>query len=1224
MKLNNEKISILPIADTISGVKARQDPSGTIEHYKLLSKQLWLPPMVKNIADEILSPVAQGKTTWGSISGPYGFGKTANAIALWDYAQREKYVAIPPLSCTNFDELAYGIAALTEVLVPKAKKQVRALFKDIWKEELKQIARTDAKRYTMSVETMTQILEDKLNDGQLTIDSQCHRLVEFLSKLSELVLDYSNGLVVILDELQQLLGPLDVRAIVRFREFVWGMRTEKSHCGVILVFDSLLEARLEKWSADVLHRIRENGPSLQLSNVYSHDFPFWLWNNITKNFPSQINSSSLTDDVLTSLGQFIERPDIANGPRTVVDVFSRAMNFYNQTGMSYDVLQFVQDINEGQFRYFGENALIQRVLNQLFSDEWILENEYRKLLVSILAVYPLGCPQIIINRFIPDKAKFQNIKSELFGSLLVELSNGLALEQIQHVRRPSANWEQMLSRCWETLPGFDALAAHVPDMVSRILIPRIFPKGNPSNPTWEIDSRDLLSGWQIYTGSFDESFPSRDVAVSVGNKVPEKWLPDVDVCIAFVCNSEIEEPSAQFVEGHENSIILNMPILKSMDQYVPAELERYKKFIQPEPFRAATILTAMHELEIFVGTVIGESNEITNQTENEVWIRRAHALIEISLDFIIREMLQGLVDVGNSRSLNLRGTELIRAIFTKLCREQFSEYFTLIRTFKWREGLEKYRSALKNDILTKDQRQGKQDIVMAKSDLYEKLFGQTSTAAGDSFIRALGPLVKTSGTPQSFTVRLLLHPAEIALLKFLRGLKNEEWFPRDVAIQFLRHKGYLKIEVAEIIKLLVDRELILLRNEREIQVVRDDNAIRDTLTAKILDLTNLLNSLGVDSEEISFDNSSIIKLQENINHLENLVANQLKFQMDKSNETINSINGLIGEVIASKIRSNWLSSQIGSHLSGVSFVLQQTKERLLKTLRQELQKAEVQKDLLHNNGLRWFVNWQQKNPSNKNSWQKVNEQTRKFIDQVYALLNWIPIDSQVVSVTLLCDKISSTDPGPSQSLGMLISEYREQFATERWTPLHSFDDFSERLKAIQAEVQELLYRYLQAFNSELNYFNKEFKQLLPTSQPPQFEIDNNDKLNSIQDCFQCLYRWAIEGCRHTFTKCSSIRRDGVSWRDCSGSLSWNELSHEIKELLKNDVNNTTFEMVCTLGSKVTRLTNGFYKSKEKKKEQIIISTRVYDNPQSPPNFKELEELFNRGSILIKIEPKNVG
>ena len=45
-----------------------------------------------------------------------------------------------------------------------------------------------------------------------------------------------------MDELQQLLGPLDTRSVIQFREFVWGMRTEQSPCGVVVCLDAMLEA----------------------------------------------------------------------------------------------------------------------------------------------------------------------------------------------------------------------------------------------------------------------------------------------------------------------------------------------------------------------------------------------------------------------------------------------------------------------------------------------------------------------------------------------------------------------------------------------------------------------------------------------------------------------------------------------------------------------------------------------------------------------------------------------------------------------------------------------------------------------------------------------------------------------------------------------------------------------------------------------------------------------
>src|SRR5947209_14374916 len=108
-----------------------------------------------------------------------------------------------------------------------------------------------------------------------------------------------------MDELQPLLGPLDTRSVIQFREFVWGMRTEQSSCGIVVCLDAMLEARLARWAADLLHRIRENGPTLQLTEVYTRDFPTWLWDRLTaaNGRPARPERHSRSPGVLLSLGQ---------------------------------------------------------------------------------------------------------------------------------------------------------------------------------------------------------------------------------------------------------------------------------------------------------------------------------------------------------------------------------------------------------------------------------------------------------------------------------------------------------------------------------------------------------------------------------------------------------------------------------------------------------------------------------------------------------------------------------------------------------------------------------------------------------------------------------------------------------------------------------------------------------------------------------------------------------
>jgi hypothetical protein len=270
--LGNGQAQLLPVCDTVSGPKAVQDPAGTLQHYERLMSQLWLPPKVQQLADGVLTDVRAGQTRWASISGPYGFGKTAAGIAVWWYARNQGFTAIPPLSCSNFEELASGIAALISKARPQVRTKVDRLFRRIWDRGLDDAVRADARRYRLPAHAVQQLLADKFHTGQLSLEGSCHRLVEFLAELAQLMAPESSGLLIVLDELQQLLGPLDTRSVTHFREFVWSLRTEQIPCGEVVCLDTMLEARLARWAADLLHRIRESGPTLQLTEVYTRDF----------------------------------------------------------------------------------------------------------------------------------------------------------------------------------------------------------------------------------------------------------------------------------------------------------------------------------------------------------------------------------------------------------------------------------------------------------------------------------------------------------------------------------------------------------------------------------------------------------------------------------------------------------------------------------------------------------------------------------------------------------------------------------------------------------------------------------------------------------------------------------------------------------------------------------------------------------------------------------------
>lgn len=1221
-----DHLQILPIADTVSGSAARENPKHTLEHYNRLANQFWLSSKVSDVADNVFLGVQRGHTMWGSLSGPYGFGKTASAIALWAYARDSEFLAIPPLSCTNFNELAAGIASLAGVQNSQIKKQVDKLFRDVFTEGLKPMVQADAKRYAVPPRTVRKIYNDKFSAGQFTVDSHPHRAVEFLSRLGELASEKSNGLVIILDELQQLLGPLDASAIVQFREFVWGLRTERSPCGVILALDSLLEARLARWASDILHRIRESGPALQLTDIYTKEFPEWLWNKFSSNGKqaSPLPSAALSENVLTSLGQFVERPDLANGPRTVVDVFSRSVIHYQKTKSSYDIPDLVDDIHQGRFRYFGEGAAVQSILTQILSDEWILEDEGRKSLVTTLAAFPQGCPKQILHDQISDKTQTEKARSELFAPLLVELSEGLALEPLQQVRRTRTNWEQILSRCWETLPSHDAVVAHAPEMIRRILIPVIFPKGTPTKPIWESlsdESSAMLTGWYILRGTFDDTYPQREVALCVTDKEPESWPEDVDISIALVCDSSMDPdtaPRSELLDKNEGScILMRLPILKPLVDRIPADLQRYEKYIQPEPFRPVTILAALHDIEAFLGNLIGDpdDNDTPLLPEEQVEMERGKAFTRIVIDFILRELLNGTVDMEATAPISLRGPELLRALFIQTCRRRFPQYQTLATTAKWQDVLSDYREGLKSG-LSPAERQGQAAIVGLKAEIYKTLFGQMSTAAGDSFIKKLGPFVQTKNNAESFSLRLTRHPAEDILIEDFKKFSNHQSIPHDAAVELLRHEGYLETETKEIVEILVAREYLTKASNGDIRFIPDPEIEREQLLEKINQMSDKLRRFEISDNAISINKgASIADLQDHINRQQTLLESLVEEQIESLKDDINYLQDLIGSVKAISLPTEWLNSDLSTHLAGVATKLKEIQENLLRSIRTELK--QVKKELDFTSGAadaEWAVLLRDKRELLSNNLQKLQERVTKFEKQAKALISWQALNSDLRSTDALCAKVSETDPALTQSLSQLITEFKKRFATDSWDPLLTSSEFSEKLADVQSKSQSLLYSHSQTFNRELEEIRNQFNSILPSTLPPMFDVTvkEGQQNDSIQESFQKMYQWVFEGFRTVVSEYQKLTKSGVQWDDPDNKhQSWKKLETEVEKVLQMNKNTLNLEMLKRVGTKVLLMQRGF--------TEVLL--RVFDNPDKPPNFEELKRLFKEGKIQIQVTRK---
>jgi hypothetical protein len=1232
-KQDDQAIRLLPISDTVNGSHARERPADVLAHYEQLSGRLWLPPQLDAFGKAIFDGIGGGRTKWASLTGPYGFGKTAAGILLWQQAREADFLAIPPLSCTNYDEFAAGVAALAAAQLPKEKNRIEKLYGEIWAGGIERIAKAEAERHDIPVRKLRKILEAQLEHGRWAPDGHSHRLVEFLARLGQLSGRSSRGLVVIVDELQQLLGPLDVSSLSRLRELVWGMRTEQSPCAVILTLDTQLEARLAHWAADLLHRVREDSPALQMTAVFNRDFPVWLWERLsTPNGRSgkTLPASAVSSEVLESLGQFVERPDLANGPRTVVDVFNRAVDHFRETGKSYGVLDLVDDIHQGRFKFFGEGSPVQRILTQLLSDPWIDADTVRRSLVRTLAAYPRGCPDAVVHAHVGNGRKLKAARDQLFGPLLVELPGGLALEQLQQVSRGGSFWENALARCWDSMPGVSALAEMVPELVTRVLLPRLFTGlGRPAGE-WavlESDARAAVSGFQILRGSFDPAFPGREVAVWVGQREPAQWPEDVDLCIGFVCGPETDpstQPSAEVanLEGTPR-IVFKMPALVPMDSAVPEEIARYQKYIQPEPLRPAYVLLGLRELQGLDEAPPSGSASSNGRARKHLHAadtistaerRKLAGFQELCLDHLMRFLLQGEIDAGVGRPVRQRGPELLRALFSVACRKRFPSYQTLITVRHWKALMDVYRTALASERLSLAQRRGQEDVTMPKADAYRLFFNQLSTAAGDSFVRSLGHLVKAAAKGDAWSFRFPLHPGESSLLEYLRGCARSRPVPLSAAREYLRHKGYVEEEATQIVSLLEARGLLTMDRGRSVRLVAGHAGMEEEARKRVFAARDQLARLLVAPrlpEPLPTRASELARLAD---ELECQLQDKIEACRTIRKGQLDDVRAAIGSVRAIALPAEWLNTGLSTHLAGIGDTLGRTQTKLVDSLRKEAESIQAELAASDDDRFGWAVRWVRRCDSVNAQLEKLRSRVAEFEVQSAALSSWVPVNQELFAVTTLCSKISTTDPAPVHELAELLARTRERFSRESWEPLGAAPEFRGELRSISQALQGLMYSQARAYFAEVEILRQRFAPLLPNTPAPTFEEEHGGrrKARSGYDAFAALYRWALSGFNDAFARAKRLKNRRQPWTDPrKKGRSWNELSGSLECLLERKASTQTIEYVLKVGEQLSELLGGF----------AGIGTCVFDTPEVPPDFDLLRERFLRGEVVIRIEPK---
>lgn len=354
---------------------------------------------VEDFGHRLIKQVQAAKAPKGSLVAPYGYGKTSTLAFLWHMCEKQGMVAVPPFYCASwFDVLkaTYGwVKYRLENSQPDLITDLDEIYGKYTTTTLEEMAKWHAEEHGIASRTALRLLNDLLEKGALVLKLTPANLLLFLDATANLVVRAGfKGLAVLVDEFQQYLSKEANlrRAAQEFREFVLGLDTRATPLGVILVLPTYAESQVQELGQDILARLKKDKFYYRLQDIYTNDFPARLWNRYMKAFElGEIAEEIIDAETLRAIGQILEREDLGEGPRTVIECFQQAITCYQDRGRSYTPINLIDDFLEAHIRFQAQVNKVKTVTRQALASE-VVDTPEKKQAVRLLAAFPRGCP----------------------------------------------------------------------------------------------------------------------------------------------------------------------------------------------------------------------------------------------------------------------------------------------------------------------------------------------------------------------------------------------------------------------------------------------------------------------------------------------------------------------------------------------------------------------------------------------------------------------------------------------------------------------------------------------------------------------------------------------------------------------------------------------------------------------------------------------------------------
>jgi cell division protein FtsB len=791
-----------PIIPTFSARALRDTSADVRDTYAWHASTYVEQPALAELRQSFVEAVTQAKTPKACLIAPFGYGKTASAIGLWNACAQAGLLVVPPISCGSFTELAGAIYGWLTFALPDSAPSLTEAHDKFLVSSAESLARHDERAFGIPFDQAVTAIRDKLERGYLDFDDVSINLLAFLEQATAVVqrAGYS-GLVVMIDEFQQLLGNANKGVLLALRQLIWSLRVRKLPFGLVLTMDPDTERTLSDRAGDILHRIKDDGFYLDIRHIYDHAFPARLWQQYTTALDLSLDEQHAIDHpALEALGQLCERDDLSNGPRTVINVLQRAADRWATQGQAiYTPINLVDDLLTGTIRFDGDRGVVPALVAELLNFPYFQRSGERAAALKLIAAFPRGCPEQVAEQYGLGQA-WRELNDDLRGEIVTETDEGLALIELQRVGRPANRLNILLRRYWMQITDQQLFAEDAVRVFRDIVLPQLFPSKVHDLNGWsgvaeiELTADNTYAG--IIEGTSSTAFPLRRIAISVRNAdlsgEPIEPVDDVDLQLVFALDVRPDATSSVMIEADGVRVIATLAVGRVAEQGLYGSIGWIAHYLSPHPISPAVVLSLLRYLR---------------REHLDTLPERDYARIEDTLarlrEWLLAELFPSALFASSSITVVSTGAGAIKEFFFQLFTRRWLGYHALVRFPTWAAMLKDYQRALGRVALPA--KIGQELVTGSKIQIAE-LFEQKRHAGFDSYARQYGVLLQLeTWQGNDAAIRLLPHPAEIRIAEQVRSQGVCE---AKAIYAGLRREGFAAVEAAQIISLATARGLL--------------------------------------------------------------------------------------------------------------------------------------------------------------------------------------------------------------------------------------------------------------------------------------------------------------------------------------------------------------------------------------------------------------------------------